>query len=200
MERSVDRDQDIVQLSQGAKVMNSSRVLGLAIIVACASGSTLAAPLSLPYQRPGLWQQTMTQDGKKSAMASSQLCLDAASEAKLAALGAQVSDKNCPTKKLNHNADGSWSLDGTCSFPSGWKTKSHASIGGDFNSRITTTIDATTTGAPTPAMNGAHHTVVTAVRLGACKPGQKGGDVVMGDGTKMNLLDLGSAQPGAGPH
>jgi hypothetical protein len=173
--------------------MNHSNILVATAALLLAMSTALAAPPSLPLHKPGLWQQTVTEDGKSNPTASSQICYDAASEAKMVALGDQFSHKNCQSLQIAHNPDGSWSLSGTCTFQAGWKTTSHALLIGDFDRRITSTIDARTTGAPAPGMNGAHHTVLVQTRLGRCKPGQKGGDIVMRDGTKMNILDAGNS-------
>ncbi len=169
--------------------MSRSNSLVAIAVVLLASGGALAASPSLPLHKPGLWQQTMTLDGVANPNASSQVCYDPASEVKIAAMGDQFSNKNCPSKQVTHNPDGSWSMSGTCNFQQGWKTTSHATLSGDFNSEITTTIDATTVGAPAGPMNGAHHTVLMQTWLGPCKPGQRGGDVIMEDGSKMNMLD-----------
>jgi hypothetical protein len=41
---------------------------------------------------------------------------------------------------------------------------------------------------------------MTATWTGPCKPGMKGGDVIMSNGMKINLLDgTSSGQPGAAP-
>jgi len=168
--------------------MNHSKTLVATAVILLAAESVLAAAPSLPQHRPGLWQQTMTQDGVANPKASSEICYDAASETKMTALGQRLS-KNCQSRQISHNPDGSWTMSGACTFQAGWKTTSHATLAGDFGSKITTTIDAKTIGAPAPAMNGAHHTVLVQTRLGPCKPRQKGGDIVMNDGTKMNVLD-----------
>jgi hypothetical protein len=183
--------------------MNRSNSLIATAVILLASGSVLAAGPSLPLHRPGLWQQTMTQDGVTNPNASSQVCYDPASETKIAAMGDQFSNKNCPSRQVVHNPDGSWTMSGTCTFQQGWKTTSRATLAGDFNTEVTTTIDATTVGAPAPPMNGAHHTVLLQTWLGPCKPGQRGGDVIMDDGTTMNMLDEpgnSDGPPGAPEH
>jgi hypothetical protein len=49
-------------------------------------------------------------------------------------------------------------------------------------------------------MNGTHRTVLVQTWLGSCKPGQRGGDVIMEDGSKMNMMDeSGSAPPDGAP-
>lgn len=175
--------------------MNRSFSINAAALIFLASTNIPAGAASLPMHKPGLWQQTMTQDGTANPNASSQVCYDPSSEAKITAMGDQFSSKNCPSRQVARNPDGSWSIKGTCAFQAGWKTTSRATLSGDFSTRLTTTIDATTVGAPAPAMNGAHHTVLVQTRLGPCKPGQKGGDVIMNDGSKMNMLDA----PGDAP-
>jgi len=169
--------------------MKRSTTFFATAIILAASGSVTAAAPSLPLHKPGLWQQTMTQDGVVNPNASSQVCYDPPSEVKIAAMGDEFSSKSCPSKQVVHNPDGSWTMSGTCSFQQGWNTTSRATLSGSFDSEVTTTIDSTTSGAPAPQMNGTHRTVLVQTWLGSCKPGQRGGDVIMEDGSKMNMMD-----------
>jgi len=159
--------------------------------------SAASADPTLPLQKPGLWQQTMSQDGNANPNATSQICLDTAAEQKMTATGTEMSAKHCQSRHVARTAGG-WSIDSVCSLGQGWTTKSHATVTGDFTTKVATTIDSTTTGAPTPQMNGTHSLVMSATWLGPCKPGQRGGDVVMGNGMKMNLLDEQPAPPPGG--
>ena len=89
---------------------------------------------------------------------------------------------------------GSWSIDSICEPKPGWKTTIHVDVTGSFESKFTSVIDATTTGAPLAAAHGTHRTVLVATWLGPCKPGQKGGDVTMSNGYKVNILDAAKAK------
>jgi hypothetical protein len=172
------------------------RISGIASLAACgfllAAGAAMA-DTPLPHQKLGLWQQVITTSGKSI---SDQVCLDAAAEAKLSGLRSQFSNANCQSRQVNHNRDGTWSIDSTCTPNPGWKITSHIVVTGDFNSKFTAVIDSTNTGAPlVGAANGKHRTTLVSTWLGRCKPGQRGGDVIMSNGTKINVLDLTKAKP-----
>jgi len=57
----------------------------------------------------------------------------------------------------------------------------HAHITGSLDSKFT--IEVTRDGSSTP------ETTMTMSWMGACSPGMKGGDVVMSNGMKMNVID-----------
>ena len=91
-----------------------------------------------------------------------------------------MSRKNCQPGQVNHNPDGSWSSITTCELRPGVKTTTRADITGDFNSKFTMVMRSPPDAAPQMTM------VMT--WIGPCKPGQRGGDVIM-NGKKMNVLD-----------
>jgi hypothetical protein len=66
---------------------------------------------------------------------------------------------------------------------------SHSEITGDFNSAYTVKTTSRSDGGPA-ATKGDHETMIQAKWLGACKPDQKPGDIVMPGGLKMNLKDM----------
>jgi hypothetical protein len=66
---------------------------------------------------------------------------------------------------------------------------SHADITGDFNSAYTTKVTSRSQGGPSGAGRDTAMTL-EAKWLGACKPDQKAGDIVMPGGLKMNVKDL----------
>ena len=66
---------------------------------------------------------------------------------------------------------------------------SHSEIIGDFNSAYTVKTTSHSEGGPA-ATKGDHETMIEAKWLGACKPDQKPGDIVMPGGLKMNLKDM----------
>ena len=169
--------------------MRVFKIAGLASIAILAAGAATAGTQALPHQKLGLWQSETTMAGQHFL---SQLCIDAASEAKMSAFSSQVSQKNCQRGQISHNPDGSWSSVTTCEFRPGAKSTSRAVITGDFSSKYTMVLRSPPDAAPEMTM------VMT--WIGPCKPGQRGGDVIM-NGTKMNVLDTESpVQRGAAPH
>lgn len=168
--------------------------LAFAVAAAIVGTSGVVFATDLPHQKVGLWKQTLTRDDAAVPnLGTSQICLDQAAEAKLSVFSQQAASSLCQPPKIVHNPDGSWSSDSMCALGGGIKSKAHAVVTGDFNSTITTTIDSIVTGAPAESMNGKHRMVVTATWVGACKPGQKGGDMIMANGMKLNLLDMAKA-------
>jgi len=110
---------------------------------------------------------------------TSQLCVDAASEAKMSAFSSQCRGRTAiPTG----NPQPGWFLEQrqTCEFRPGVKTTTRADVTGDFNSKYTMVMRSPPDAAP--------EMTITSTWIGPCKPGQRGGDVIM-NGKKMNVLD-----------
>ena len=103
--------------------------------------TALAAPLELPHQKVGLWQQSVSRDGTAMAAGSSQVCLDAAVEDKMSVFGQQMANKMCQSQKVAHNLDGSWSSDSVCMLGTGLKMSGHTVVTGNFNSKIVMTTE-----------------------------------------------------------
>ena len=70
-----------------------------------------------------------------------------------------------------------------------WTGKPRAEISGDFNSAYTVKSTSQTDRAPA-GMPRDTTTTIEAKWLGACKPDQKPGDIVMPGGIKMNIKDM----------
>jgi hypothetical protein len=90
-------------------------------------------------------------------------------------------------------------IDSTCNI-AGIASTSHTEINGDFNSAYTVSVKSTH-----PAIGGGApketNMTMDAKWLGACKPDQKPGDMIMPGGIKINIKDmqaLRSMIPGGG--
>jgi hypothetical protein len=138
---------------------------------------TVLADTPTPHQKPGLWESSMMMMGKPFM---TQSCVTAESEAKMSVFSSQMRQKNCSSATITHNLDGSWSSTSTCKFGGAERT-THAQISGDFNSKITMVMSSG--GSSKPEMN------MTMTWVGPCKPGMRGGDVIMSNGMKINALD-----------
>jgi hypothetical protein len=184
----------------GARNWNTERAKGdctMKVFAICGLASfavfvaSVAAADPLPQQKVGLWLQNMTTMGQHI---TSQFCIDAATQAKMSAFSSSMahSDK-CHPGPIVHGADGSWTNVNTCEFRPGAKRTTRAAISGDFNSKLTMTL--------TSLPDGATIMTSTSTWAGPCKPGQRGGDVIMSNGMKMNMLDSANpGKPGATPH
>ena len=153
--------------------MRISRIAVLAVLLV--SGAAIGSELHLPHHKPGLWENDMVVNGKAQ---SNQQCFDDASEQEMLAL----SRKHCPSRSVVHNPDGSWTTIGTCEFSPGVTRTSRSDISGDFNSKLT--IVTQSSGSTIPKVT------MTATWLGACKPGQRGGDTITASGATVNMIDL----------
>jgi hypothetical protein len=141
----------------------------------------------LPQRKPGLWSQQIAVADSAHAMPAMQVCLDAASDAKLSMMGSQMSHKNCQTGQLTHNLDGSWAVSSSCDFGPGGKVVSNGVITGDFNNSYQVQLTSTTTGAAYAGANGEHKMTITSTYQGPCPAGWVGGDMMI-NGMKMNML------------
>jgi Protein of unknown function (DUF3617) len=83
-------------------------------------------------------------------------------------------------------------VDSVCSMGGGTST-SHAVITGDFSSAYTMQITSTHHGGasvPGMASGGEMGMTIQAKWLGPCPAGERPGDMIMGNGMKINILDL----------
>ena len=168
---------------------------------AAAGGAAPAAgPLSIgqiPQRKPGLWKQTMVMDGAPTAGAI-QLCVDAASEAKMNIAAQNIAGAKCDKPRFTRALDGSIAFSNSCDMGASGKMQTSGTIKGDFNSGYVATIATTTSGASLAQMNGAHTMVINATWTGPCAPGQTGGDMILPNGMTVNAAKAMTPTPPAG--
>jgi len=158
---------------------------------AAASATPSAAPPTppdaKPHRQPGLWEQHVSVDGLEGVQ-TTQLCIDKASEGKLSLYSARATAGHCETNQIMRKTDGTWAFSSVCDMGSGGKVTTAGTITGDVSRAYTVQSDSTTVGAAVPQMNGEHKVNITAAWQGPCRPGQKGGDLILPGGIKMNIL------------
>jgi hypothetical protein len=140
----------------------------------------------LPIRKPGLWEMTVVRNGSSSE-AKIQQCTDEASDKELVTTFSPMSKEVCSKRDTEKTATG-YVSDSVCGT-AGVSITSHSEITGDFNSAYTIKSKAHTQGGPA-AIQGDHDTTVEAKWLGACKPDQKPGDIIVPGGLKVNIHDL----------
>lgn len=161
--------------------------VGVALLL---SASPVAA-LDLPTRKAGLWELKMEFQGRNLPTQLMQQCTDAASDKLMNLNFGGVSERNCQKRDVR-NTGGTITVDSVCTFGEA-TTTSHAVVSGDFNSAYTVQVNSTRQGGrpiPGAAPGGESHMTIAAKWLGPCVAGQKPGDVMMGNGMKMNVLDL----------
>jgi hypothetical protein len=166
---------------------------------ASASAPGPIAANQLPHRKPGLWRQVMTMDGTAPAGPGMQLCVDEASEAKMSAFAQRMPGAgHCPPAQFTRNLDGSVSFSESCDAGANGKSTSTGVIKGSMNSGYTEEIDTQYSGSSVASLNGDHKMTITATWVGPCAPGQRGGDLILANGMKRNVLDSEPATTGAG--
>ncbi len=148
----------------------------MTILFAVLLAAAVQAPeLTMPHHKPGLWQDEIVKDGKTTSL---QQCFDEGSETQMD----KIDRDKCTDRRTAHNADGSWTTSATCKVMLFIKSSTRSEISGDFQSKLKIVsyklpdneLEATT----------------TTTWMGPCKPDQRGGDLILSNGTKINLLDV----------
>jgi len=159
-------------------------------VVLLASISPVSA-LDLPTRKAGLWELKMEFQGRNLPTQLMQQCTDAASDKLMTFNFGGAAERNCQKRDV-HNSGGTITVDSVCTFGDA-TTTSHAVVSGDFSSAYTVQVNSTRQGGrpiPGAGPGGETHMTIAAKWLGPCVAGQKPGDVMMGNGVKMNVLDV----------
>jgi len=142
----------------------------------------------LPVRKAGLWEVKMVRTSSPLPEMTMQHCTDETIDKEMNNMVSPMAKQICSKQDIQKTATG-FATDSVCSV-AGVSIASHSDIVGDFNSAYTVTTtshsDLGNKGAPRDAV-----TKIEAKWLGACKPDQKPGDIVMpGGGFKLNVKDL----------
>jgi hypothetical protein len=146
-----------------------------------------AAADDLPVRKAGLWEMKVMRAGSPRPDMTMQHCTDETTDKEMSTAFSPMSKEICSKKDIQKTATGFVS-DSVCGI-AGVSITSHSEIVGDFNSAYTVKTTAHSDGGPA-AMKGDHVTTIEAKWLGACKPDQKPGDIMMPSGLKMNIHDM----------
>lgn len=151
-----------------------------------------------PMRKAGLWSITRVRDGKPSGGAT-KVCIDAATDAKVGALGGGLGKSLCTDQTSQRNADGSWSFSTTCRLGPAGVVTTRGMARGDFAARYTVHSESDIVGAQFASLNGHHVSDMSASYGGACPADMQPGDVILSDGMKLNPSKMSGAHvPGIG--
>ena len=159
--------------------------LGLCLLMAVAAGSARAD--ELPIRKAGLWEIKMAKTGSPLPDMAMQHCTDETTDKQMNNMASPMAQQICSKQAVQKTATG-YVSDSLCSI-GGVSISSHSEIAGDFNAAYT----VTTTSHSDLGSKGTPRDTVTKIEakwLGACKPDQKPGDIVMPGGLKMNVKDM----------
>ncbi|MFC4765131.1 DUF3617 domain-containing protein [Dyella koreensis] len=163
----------------------------LVLSIFCLAGTALAVelPSNLPKRKPGLWEMQMSGMGGQPQIMK--LCVDEATDQTMYQMGAQMSGSMCSKYELSVKGN-TVLADGVCSMPGpqgNITMTSHSETRFDGNTSYKTDGHI----KYDPAVMGRSEATVTSTGrwVGACAAGQKPGDMVMPNGTVMNIKDMG---------
>ncbi len=145
-----------------------------------------ATAVEAPVRKAGLWEMKIIRTGSPLPEMTMQHCTDEATDREMNTGLAPAANDLCSKHELQKTATGYFS-DSVCSVGRASIT-SHSEISGDFNSAYTVKSTSHTEHGPAALPLDATMTI-EAKWLGACKPDQKPGDVVMPGGFKLHLKD-----------
>jgi hypothetical protein len=138
----------------------------------------------LPSRKPVLWEMNMEFEGRNTPGQTMRQCIDASTDQMMQSnLGA--SGQNACSKRDVQRSAGTITIESVCTV-GGKTTTSHAVITGSFDSAYTMTVASDSATAP----GGKSRMTMAAKWLGPCTGDQKPGDMIMGNGMKINILDL----------
>ncbi len=139
----------------------------------------------LPVRKAGLWEMKVVKTGAVPEM-TMQHCTDETTDKQMSTAFSPMSKEICSKNDVQQTATG-YKTDSVCSV-AGVSMTSHSDISGDFNSAYTIKSTSHREGGPAGVPRDSA-TTIEAKWLGACKPDQRPGDMVMPGGFKLNIKD-----------
>ncbi|MBX9711086.1 MAG: DUF3617 domain-containing protein [Xanthobacteraceae bacterium] len=158
-----------------------------------------AAEIEMPNRKPGLWEINMVLAGGQIPPRTIQHCTDATTDKDMNTTFSPMTKEMCSKQDMQKTATG-MVIDSTCNI-AGIASTTHTEIVGDFNSAYTMKVTSSHPAAPGSAPKETNMTI-EAKWMGACKPDQKPGDMIMPGGIKMNIKDMQALRnmiPGGAP-
>ena len=168
---------------------------GLTFSAAAALMAAPAMAVDLPARKPGLWDMKMVFEGRNTPPHLSQHCIDAETDKLMSAAGNSMNKDMC-SKMDVQKVGNTFVMDSVCKMGPSTNT-THSVITGDFSSAYTVKLSSVTSGGPNlpgARPDGKTEMTMEARWTGACKPDQKPGDIIMGNGMKMNVRDMQKVQ------
>jgi hypothetical protein len=156
--------------------------------------ATAAPAAEMPTRKAGLWEVSVSLEGRNAPSPAIRQCTDAATDQALQNnAGPAGAPRSCAKRDVNRSGD-TVTVDSVCTVGTR-TTTSHVVITGNFDSAYTMTITSQTEGA----QGGPRTTNMTAKWLGPCAADLKPGDMILPGGRKFNVNDArGALPPGLG--
>lgn len=150
-------------------------------------GLTPAGADELPIRKPGLWEIKIKLTGGAAPTAMMRHCTDEQVDRQMSTMFNPLAPPPCKKSIIQKEAD-HYTIDSSCTADDRM-VKVHSDVMGDFQSSYTVVTETKTQDDPdsdptltSMTLEGKH--------VGACKWGQKPGDVMMAGGLKVNIKDM----------
>ena len=153
-----------------------------------------AAALDLPPRKAGLWEMKMSMEGGAMPASVMQHCVDAATDKQMQQMGSNMRAENCSKQDVRRSG-ATITFDSVCRMGD-MTMSSQGTVTGSFESGYTMKMTSRREGGP--GMPAETKMTIEAKWTGPCKADQKPGDVIMGNGMKMNVGDMQKGMPPAG--
>ena len=161
---------------------NTFSLLALGVVAATLAGAAVAA--DMPKRKPGLWEINMQMDGVPN-MGPMQQCIDQNTD-NLMQQQAKKGKTDCSVMDIKPSGN-KVSIHTVCKIEG-----STATTDGVFEGAFDSSYKGTMKTRYSPPMHGMSESNMTqeARWLGACKPGQKPGDVIMPNMGSVNINEM----------
>jgi len=188
------RNDDAVHRRRSFKGSTMRIALGSVALLAAVVTWPVAAQ-DYPKLKPGLWEMERSAGSGAPQLNKMTMCLDATVQKQMFEMGAGTMQGMCSKHEFKMSGNRGTG-DFICDFAgSRMHSTSTMTMTGDtgYRTEIHTTYDPPFMGQKENRM------VLTARHTGACKPGQRPGDMVLPNGQTMNMRDAIDAAKGAAP-
>jgi hypothetical protein len=147
-------------------------------------GMMPAPAAELPSRKPGMWQVKTRIENSSAPVQLVRQCIDAATDRMMQSSAGPFAPAACPGREVQRS-ESSMTIDSTCTVGAKAAT-AHSVVTGSFDSAYTMTVTAQSEAIP----GGKMVMTMEAEWLGPCASDQKPGDIVLGNGLKINLPEL----------
>jgi len=148
------------------------------------AGAMPALAAELPSRKAGLWEIKTSLANRNGPGMAIQQCIDASTDQMMQSSAGPLAQAACSRRDVQKSGD-SLTIDSTCTL-AGKTATSHAVISGSFDSAYTMTVTSQSDALP----GGKMTMTIVAKWFGPCAADQKPGDMIMGNGLKMNILEM----------
>jgi hypothetical protein len=162
------------------------RIIQIIILAAGFTCINIAHAFDLPKRKSGLWEMTMIGEQTNGQPQTVTTCVEQKTDTGLTSSFGGKIPKNCKPPTLKKSA-GTYVITSACKFTDSNVT-TVAILSGDMNSAYK--IDRTSTYNPPNKGRKESKQAITAKWLSPCKADQRPGDMIMPDGTKINISDI----------